>query len=190
MDTEHTLLEHCGTFFPDWLPEGLWAPPEDLAERGADRTWYKNRATLRYSQHRPPRNSNGKLENVRLICPVHSGRWDPEDASDSYINDVRVDGPPDGQSCCEGTVELPAEYRDFYQVRPYGTKACKDSYSRRTQVENRFGIIKDKFGLVSRIVPRVSPRSTRNRSNRPYSCPQPPPHSANRVPRRALLRRT
>ena len=43
----HRLIEHCGTFFPWWLPEELHRPPQGLKGKKL-RAWYDRRSKFRY----------------------------------------------------------------------------------------------------------------------------------------------
>ena len=68
-DNKQILRLHCGTFFPEWLPERWWIAPESLTGKKL-RAWYAERATkFRMTPI-------GKLKDgsIRFICPQCDGR--------------------------------------------------------------------------------------------------------------------
>ena len=51
------------------------------------------------------------------------------------------------ETCCKGPVNLSAAQLDHFQNVPFGTTAWKQTYSRRSQIENINGILKNKGAL-------------------------------------------
>ena len=148
-DHDHRLIEHCGTFFPWWLPEELRTPPDGLKGKKR-RRWFDRRARYRYSIDQIL--SDG---SVRMMCPQCAGRIrsnlktrNPRarpNREAPYI--TRTDG---AEYCCPGRVTVPVEHLDRYQAIPYGTTAHKKSCGRRNQIENLNGILRNKGGLEDR----------------------------------------
>ena len=133
------LLEHCGTFFPIWLPNDFYTPPPHLSGDKL-RDWYTKRAKWRYSviQHRP-----GGAKH--LICPQCAGR---------VMTTARTRNPkranpklpalaaPDTEYCCDGIVTIPVELLDRYQRYPYGTWAQHTDYNGRNPAESSNSSVK------------------------------------------------
>ena len=142
----HRLIEHCGTFFPWWLPEELRTPPSGLKGKKL-RKWYDRRAKYRYSIDEIP--SDG---SIRMMCPQCAGRIRSNLKTRNHkakpnkraLSITRTDS---AEHCCPGRVTVPVEYLDRYQSIPYGTTAQKKSCNRRNQIENLNGILRNKGGL-------------------------------------------
>ena len=146
----HRLIEHCGTFFPWWLPEELHRPPQGLKGKKL-RRWYDRRSKFRYSID----SINEKTGSIRLWCPQCAGRIRSNLKTRHVKVKVRKNAPfvartDDAEYCCPGRVTVPVEYLDRYQSIPYGTTAWKKSYGRRNQIENLNGILRNKGGLEDR----------------------------------------
>ena len=141
-----TVLIHCGTIFPTWLPEDFHQPPKGLSgQKLCD--WYDERAKYRYSLIAKRPGGGG-----RFGCPQCAGRIKTK--AQTHNPKAKPAQKPlelgvlDGtQTCCDGPVEVSAEQLDHFQKVPYGTTAWKQSYSRRSQVENVNGILKDRGAL-------------------------------------------
>ncbi|MDE0231078.1 MAG: transposase [bacterium] len=147
-DKEQTLRLHCGTFFPEWLAEKWHVPPRDKSGKALEE-WYNNRAKFRWTPI-----GKGKNGAIRFRCPQCDGRimtsaktWRYRHRRTKPNPDIPNIGAIDTEYCCGGTVTIPVEKLDTYQLIPYGTTAWKKSYSRRNRIENVNGMIKDKGGL-------------------------------------------
>ena len=144
------LLAVDGMFFPLWLPERFKQPPEGLTTEQLE-DWYEQRARFRWS--RTQRLDNGDMQ---FRCPQCAGRIATNltthrkqarpNKSAPYIE---VDHHAD--ECCKGLVTIPADKLDYWQPTPWGTRAWKDSYHRRMQVENVNNMVKDDGGLASKM---------------------------------------
>ena len=144
--TGQTVLIHCGTIFPSWLPTDFHQPPKRLTgQKLCD--WYDKRAKFRYSLTTERPGGGG-----RFTCPQCAGRIKTNAKTKNPT--ARPPQKPKvlavltaNQYCCNGPVNVSAEQLDHYQKVPFGTTAWKHSYSRRCQVENVNGILKDKGAL-------------------------------------------
>ena len=146
----HQLIEHCGTFFPWWLPEELHTPPPGLKGKKR-RQWYDRRAKFRYSID----SIDETTGNIRLWCPQCAGRIRSNLKTRNPKVKVRKDAPfvartDEAEYCCPGRVTVPVKYLDRYQSIPFGTTAWKQSYGRRNQIENLNGLLRNKGGLDDR----------------------------------------
>ena len=145
---EQTLRLHCGTFFPEWLSAKWHVPPRHKTGKALEE-WYNDRAKFRWTPI-----GKGKNGAIRFRCPQCDGRvmtkaktWRYRHRRTKPNPDIPNIGAIDTEYCCTGTVTIPVEKLDTYQLVPYGTTAWKDSYGRRNQVENLNGMVKDKGGL-------------------------------------------
>ena len=93
---------------------------------------------------------------IRIRCPQCDGRVMTSAKTWRYRHrrtkprpnpDIPYVGAIEEEYCCRGTVTIPVEKLDTYQLVPYGTPAWKKSYNRRIQIENLNGIVKDRNGL-------------------------------------------
>lgn len=160
-DATHIVVEHCGGYYVDWMPEDLWTPPEDLTEQEKI-AWFNNRAQkYRYSPLGTTKSKDGKVTGIRFKCPVHAKRLKIKGSTAASAGNLLTAAGPLGGQCCQGTLTIPLAMLDLYQTHLYYTRAWKGSYSRRPQVENVLGMIQDKFGLepgscrASRLAPHA-----------------------------------
>ncbi len=123
-------------------------PPQDLTCKALEQ-WYNDRAKYRWTPI-----GKGKNGAIRFRCPQCDGRvitnaktWRHRHRPHKPNPDTPYVGPIKTEYCCTGTVTIPVEKLDTYQLIPYGTTAWKNSYNRRTQIENLNGIIKDRGAL-------------------------------------------
>ena len=142
----HQLIEHCGTFFPVWMPTNFRTPPKGLTGKKLTQ-WYDNRDIYRYSQTK--KYDDGRIQ---FECPQCAGRIrtnlkTKKKNVKANKNAPRITLSHNATYCCPGKVTIPVEGLDYYQTHPYGTTAWKESYGRRPQIENLNGILKDKDGL-------------------------------------------
>lgn len=145
----HRLIEHCGTFFPWWLPEELHTPPPELKGKKR-RKWFDRRAKYRYSIDQILKDGG-----IRVMCPQCAGRIRSNLKTRNPKVKVRKNAPfitrtDEAEYCCSGRVTIPVEHLDRYQPIPYGTTAHKKSCDRRNQIENLNGILRNKGGLEDR----------------------------------------
>ncbi|MCQ3804295.1 MAG: hypothetical protein OXC98_01080 [bacterium] len=148
---EQTLRLNCGVFFSEWLEEKWHIPPEYLTGKDLEQ-WHVDRAKYRWTPI-----GRGKNGSIRLRCPQCDGRVMTNAKTWRYRHrrtkpkpnpDIPYVGAIDAEYCCQGTVTITVEKLDTYQLVPYGTPAWKKSYkSRRVQIENLNGIVKEKGGL-------------------------------------------
>ena len=143
---QHRLIENCGTFFPWWLPEELLRPPPELTGKKL-RRWHDKRAKFRYSVDQVLDDGN-----IRFWCPQCAGRIRSNLTTRNSKARVNKNAPfiartDDAEYCCSGRVTIPVEHLDQFHPIPFGTTAWKKSYSRRNQIENLNGILRDKGGL-------------------------------------------
>lgn len=158
----HHLNVNCGTLIPTWLPENLQKPPplpkgknlteEQEHERRTkwneqQRPWFDQRAQYRYSPVEVLKNGS-----IRFQCPQCAGRIRSNKKTRNPNVKPARDAPTvhrkdDAEYCCPGRVTISVKNLDRYQPIPYGTTAHYLSYSRRNQVENLNGMVKDKGGL-------------------------------------------
>ena len=144
---QQTVRLHCGTFFPIWLPEHLWTPPENLTGKHL-RKWYADRAKYRYSPISKP-DKNGA---IRFMCPQCAGRITTNAKTRSRRRATHQRTTPrvvniDQEYCCDGTITIPVKQLDTYQHIPYGTPAWHKRYTRRMQIENLNNMFKNNGGL-------------------------------------------
>ena len=146
----HRLIEHCGTFFPWWLPEELHTPPPALKGKKR-RKWFDRRAICRYSIDEISKDDG----SIRMMCPQCAGRIRSNLKTRNPKVGVKKNAPfiartDEAEYCCPGRVTIPVEHLDRYQPIPYGTTAHKKSYDRRNQIENLNGILRNKGGLENK----------------------------------------
>ncbi len=135
------VIEHCGTFLPDWTPQHLHTPPKQLSGTKLE-DWYNTRYRSYGYRSTGPQPGNRR----RFQCPVHAGHnTTPGTIPNSYSAPLAALG--DATACCDGKVTAQPEDLDTYQTHPYGTTAWRISYSRRPAVEGPFGKLKDGDGL-------------------------------------------
>ena len=144
---QHCLIENCGTFFPWWLDEELLRPPPGLKGKKL-RRWFDRRAKFRYSID----STDPETGSVRLWCPQCAGRIRSNLKTRNPKVRVNKNAPfvvrtDDAEYCCPGRVTVPVKHLDRFNPIPFGTNAWKESYSRRNQIENLNGILRDKGGL-------------------------------------------
>ena len=145
---KQTLLLHCGTFFPSWLPKKWHVQPDDLTETAREE-WFADRAKFRYVPI-------AKLEggSIRFMCPQCAGRVTTSAKTWRYRNRpsepnlyVGFVGNIDDEYCCRGTVTIPVNKLDTYQDIPFGTPAWNKRYGGRLRVETTNSMVKDKGAL-------------------------------------------
>ena len=144
--TGQTVLIHCGTIFPSWMPTYFHQPPKGLSgQKLCD--WYDKRAKYRWSLTTKRPGGGG-----RFICPQCAGRIE----TNAKTRNPKAEPAESArfvslltatEYCCEGPVNLSAAQLDDFQNVPFGTTAWKQTYSRRSQIENVNGILKDKGAL-------------------------------------------
>ena len=143
---QQTLLLHCGTLLPSWLPESLHAPPADLT--GAELTdWYRSRAKWRWTKHQRVRPGR-----VQFRCPQCAGRIRTNARTRSPRPTARTRPTPraatiSSEFCCDGLATLTLAQLDSVQRIPYGTPAWQKAYARRNHVESVNARLKDRGGL-------------------------------------------
>ena len=142
------VLVHCGTIFPEWLPEEMHQPPPELTGKKL-RDWYDTRAKFRWSQVNKRRDGT-----IRLNCPQCAGRITTKAETRNKnvkLSASAVDIPrdPAAEYCCDGPLNVPVEQADYFQEIPFGTTAWKASYSRRLGIESINGLLKNQGALKS-----------------------------------------
>ena len=144
--TAQTVLIHCGTIFPSWMPPHLHQPPKGLTGKKLC-DWYDKRAKYRWSLTTKRPGGGG-----RFNCPQCAGRIDTNAKTRNpkakpAQTPLFVSLLTATEYCCEGPVNLSAAQLDHFQNVPFGTTAWKQTYSRRSQIENINGILKNKGAL-------------------------------------------
>ena len=98
--TVATVLEHCGSFYHEWMPKDLWYPPKDAsAEELAE--WHARRLPWRYDVAESFDDGSKKMK-----CPFHAGKlYNPKLAgSPKRRGSAQFTAVPKGAtSCCNGT---------------------------------------------------------------------------------------
>ena len=159
---DHHLIENCGSFFPECMPEELREPPplpegKNLSEEQKherrikwnedQRDFFDQRAQYRYSPVEILKDGS-----IRFQCPQCAGRITSDKKTRNPNVKVSRDAiylprHDEAEYCCPGRVTIPVKYLDRYQPIPYGTTAHHQSYSRRNQIENLNGMVKGDGGL-------------------------------------------
>lgn len=140
------LIAVDGMFFPLWLPDRFKQPPEGLTTEQLQH-WYEQRARFRWS--RTQRFGNGDMQ---FRCPQCAGRIVTNLATHRKQARPNKSAPSitvahHTDECCRGLVTIPADKLDYWQPTPWGTRAWKQSYNRRLQVENVNSMVKDDGSL-------------------------------------------
>lgn len=144
------LISVDGMFFPPWLPERFKQAPEGLTTEQLE-DWYEQRARFRWS--RTQRFDNGDMQ---FRCPQCAGRIATN--LTTHRNNARpnnsapyIEVDHHADECCKGLVTIPVDKLDYWQHIPWGTRAWKDSYHRRVQVENVNNMVKEDGSLDSKM---------------------------------------
>ena len=131
-------------FYALWTPENFLGFPDDADE---DETieWFEGRATYRMVEI-----GTSTDGSKQFLCPVHGGKVKPTKKLEGFTRTpkksaVRVD--LGNKKCCEGSFKVQVENLDTYQKIPFGTRAHKLSYARRSQVENSYGCLRSHGGF-------------------------------------------
>ena len=140
------LLTVDGMFFPMWLPKRFRQVPENLTEEQLQ-DWYEQRARFRWS--RTQFFDNGDMQ---FRCPQCAGRLVTNLTTHRKRARPNKSAPfvkvtHHADDCCKGLVTIPVDELDYWQPTPWGTRAWKESYTRRLQVENVNGMVKANGGL-------------------------------------------
>ena len=144
------VIESCGQIYHHWMPERLRDVPwgmsgEELANFQAGRQkWAYDRETDKSL----PKGA------FRYRCPVERGKIYNEALPSSVIsrraNARRVKVPEGETQCCNQCSFVDRDHRFVkYQYPHYGTLAHQALMPKRNPVEGKFGVIKNKYGLVS-----------------------------------------
>ena len=135
------VISADGDFFPLWMPEAFLHPPQDATEERL-RHWYEQRAQYRWQ--RVQSFDNGGMQ---FRCPQCAGRVVTNlttynqktrpNKSAPYVTVTHHD-----TKCCRGLATIPVHQLDHWQPHTWGTRAWKQSYNRRLQVENVNSMVK------------------------------------------------
>lgn len=155
------VINHCGTFVPDWAPANKVVPPAGLRRKGQEshlEQWYNDRycqygwraaGPVKQTRKTASATSRRKVRKrgvQRFQCPVCSGHIAIPNQRAMTFRAPLVPGPASGV-CCGGKVNALVEDLDQYQECPYGTTVWKKSYARRPTVEAVIGKLKADEGI-------------------------------------------